>query len=257
MAGTPFLTPANERSFSGLVDRAILETGKQFALLSAIQYANLTIRECQKLGLFAQDLIEDELETDAVPFIWTRPANFRSIRSVKYTLQNVWPKLRLPGKVQHEKLHYFYGADDYFAFAGLIEGEPIAIAVYYYRKPLLYYGMLGTVTTGFQGGPYSIRPAYYDVEAEEWMYLNVGQTAYVDDLADDDEELLRRTNAMNWLLTDWWDVVLEGVKAKIFKQYNDPRASLSYSLYKEGQRMLQNLAGFEAEVSAMGLPGGD
>lgn len=250
MPTVPFRTPQNERSFSALVDRVILETGRQSSLLSVIQYVNLTVREMQSLGLFAKDLLEEEEVATGSPHIYTRPRNFRSLRAAKYDQLQYYPKMIRPGRAVQNLTAYFYAADNYYAFHGVAEGESIFLANYYWAKPLRYFGRLGTTTTGFIGGPYDIRPAYFNTDDDTWYYLNAGETAYVDDLADDDEELSRRQNAMNWILDEWWDVVGEGVKAKVFKQFKDERAGAAYAAYANGQEIFRNTMAVEAEVTS-------
>lgn len=240
-------TPPNERSFSGLVDQAILETGRTQALLSVVQYVNLTVRECQAFGLFAQDLVEDIVASDASPYIWTRPNFFRSIRAIQYLTQLVYPRLKLPGNQQADLVHYFYAASDYFVFNGLLSGESLGMACYFWQKPLRYFATFGVNTDKTPLGPYVPRPAYYDMDTEIWMYLNLAGTAYEDTLGDDDEEALRRRNAANWLILNWYDMILEGTKAKLFKQYSDERAVISYANYKAAQDFFRNTTGFEAE----------
>lgn len=255
MAGQSFLTPQNERSFSALVDRVVKETGREQALLSVVGYANLTVRECQSLGLFARDLIEETIVATANPHIFTRPrgsvyGSYRSLRAVKYATLSYYPKMVRPGRAIEGKTAYYYAADNYYAFHGVQVNEEIHQASYYWAKPLRYFGRLGTITTGYVGGPYTNRPAYLDIDTDTWMYLNVGETAYVDDLGDDDEEDLRQRNAMNWVLEDWWDVVAEGVKAKLFKAVKDERAGAAYAAFAESREILRNTVGIEAEATS-------
>jgi hypothetical protein len=66
--------------------------------------------------------------------------------------------------------------------------------------------------------------------------------AYVTTLSNTVEEALRRDNALNWLVMDWFEVILEGTKTKLFKQYGDERQVASYALYKQGQAVLRNTA---------------
>lgn len=250
MAAKPFLTPQNERSFSALVDRVVLETGREHALLSVLQYVNLTVRECQALGLFAKDLLEEEVVATASPHIFTRPRNWRSLRTVKYDQLSYYPKMVRPGRAIEKVSAYYYAADDYYAFHGVTVGESIFTAAYYWAKPLQYFGLLGTITTGFQGGPYTIRPAYFNITDDLWYYLNAGQTAYVTSLGNLTEEALRRRNSFNWVLDEWWDVVVEGVKAKLFKQYKDERAPAAYAAYQNGLEIFKNTMVVEAEVTS-------
>jgi hypothetical protein len=253
MAGEPFKTPQNERSFSALVDRVILETGRQSALLSVIQYVNLSVRECQTLGLFSRDLLEEQVTATANPHIYTRPRNYRSLRAVRYDTLDYYPKMRRPGRAVQNASAFYYAADDYYAFHGVQEGEVITMANYYWAKPLQYFGRLGTITTGYPGGPYDNRLAYYDISTDKWQYLNDTSTAYVDEgvIADgEDEEETRRLNATNWLVDDWWDMILAGAKAKLFKDFKDERATAAYAFYSQMQDMMRNTVGIEAEATS-------
>jgi hypothetical protein len=246
-----FNTPANERSFSALVDQVIMESGKTEAIRSVASYANLTIKECQALGLFSADLREVEEVATANPHIYVKSRYFRSVRSVRYMSSGVYPKAKLPGRAQESRQYYFYAVDDSYVFRGPIVGETIAMATYLWATPLVYYSHLGQDTNDFPGGPYTDRPAYYDLSELQWMYLNDDGDAYVSTLGDETEELLRRTTAENWLISDWWDLILEGTKAKLFKQGGDERSALSFALYKQSQKTLALTAGFEAEVGAL------
>src|SRR6266567_652022 len=123
-----YLTPANERSFSGMIDEIILATGKTAALRSAISFANATVRECQTLGLFHRDLVEDQVVATTTPFFWTRPRLLRSVRAFKYTIQNIYPMLKLPGRRLLDEVNYFYAAQDYYALKGPLLNEPVAYA---------------------------------------------------------------------------------------------------------------------------------
>lgn len=245
----PFQTPQNEVSFSGLVDLAVLESGKTSSLRSVVQYANLTIRECQALGLSYRDLREEEVVATASPHVWTKPFRLRSIRAARYATQDRWPSLKLPGRVQRDQAYFFYAVDDSFVFKGVLEDETIQLATYYWLTPLLYYGKLGQSTASYPFGPYSIRPAYYDLETDVWMYLNAAEDDYITAItpADLDEEALRRSKAMHWILEDWFDMVLEGTKAKIFKMFNDDRAAVAYANYKANQMLFRNTGMSEAE----------
>lgn len=256
MALPPFITLQNERSFSSLIDRVVTETGKTSSLLSIVAAANMTIRECQTFGLFAQDLLEEDFVADVKPYIWYRPLNFKSIQSVRYAQSLEYPKLRRPGVGKNStELYYFYAADNYYVFNGTLSNETVHFANYYWRKPLFYNARIDAVTTGFQGGPYPKRPAYYDIAADIWMYLNLAGDAYIADTPPTvytaDQQETKQKNAMNWLLMDWFDLIAEGTKAKILKNFGDERAAASYGLYKSFQKVFLMSNGFEAEAAAI------
>lgn len=246
----PFQTPQNEKSFSSLVDDVIRITGKPGSLIDIISYANSTIRECQSFGLIARDLVEDEIVSDAVDaetaFLWTRPAYFRELRTAKYPHSGVYPKFLLPGRVQKHEHEFFYAAQNYFAFAGVPSGCTVAIAYYTYAKPLLYYGQLGVATATFNGGPYDVRPAYYDLENDIWKYLNATSDGYVDTTGDAAEDLRRQLLTTNWVLAEWRELILSGTKSKVYTNAQDPRAPTEYSQYKQIQKLFIAANGLEA-----------
>lgn len=246
----PFQTPVNEQSFSSLIDEAIMATGKPGQIISAVQFANLVIKECQALGLFAQDMLEEILAVppgQTSPMTWTRPPRFKSLRTVKYSAADVYPPLALPGKKQKNKTQYFYAADNYFVFSGAQAGETIKFATYYWQARLAYYGRLGVNTSLFPGAPYAVRPAYLDQDTGLWMYLNGTSDAYVTTLGDVTEEALRRTQATNWLVSDWRDLILSGTKTKMWNSSGDPRGNIEYGVYSKMQKTLQNTTAYEGE----------
>src|SRR6185503_10998932 len=185
----PFQTPQNERSFSSLVDQVVLETGKTQALRSVVQYANLSIRECQALVLSARDLIEDEITADENPFQWEPPLRFRSMRAVRYQTSGCYPKFKQPGRQLENLLEYYYRSGTTFIFKGVLAGEGLAIGYYMWSRALVYNGRLNVDTTAYPQAPsggYAIRPAYFDTVEDEWRYLNVAQDDYVSTLGDED-----------------------------------------------------------------------
>lgn len=246
----PFQTPVNEQSFSSLIDDAVLATGKPGQIIAAVQFANLVVLECQALGLFAQDMIEDSIAVpagQATPVTWVRPARFKSLRTVKYVNACSYPELALPGKKQRDKSDYFYAADNYFVFSGARAGETIALAIYYWQRRLAYYSMLGVNTATFPGGPYATRPAYLDQDLGTWKYLNIAGTVYVDTLGDPVVEAQRQLQALNWLVLDWRPLILSGVKAKMWNSSGDPRGNIEYGVYKQLQKSLQFTSSYEGE----------
>lgn len=248
---TLFVTPENERSFSALVDRIMRETGHVSAFLSVAGWVNQTVRECQALGLFVRDLVEDVVTVpDANPRVWTRPQYFRSLKAFKFNTSGMKPVRIVPGMSLEEYSYWWYAADDYYVFGGMYTGEGLGVAAYYWAKPLRYYAKLGEAVPSSLGGPYAVRPAYFDIDTDAWMYLNDAGTAYVSTLGSGQEavEALRRRNAMNWLIQDWWDMIKDGAKAKVFQSKGDPRSNAAFANYKNGQNLLRMTVGFEVEA---------
>lgn len=246
----PFQTPDTEKSFSGLIDAAIMATGKPGSLIYAVQAANLTIRECQAMGLFARDLIEDTLiptDPTSTTYVWTRPVNFRKLRTAKYTVSRVYPDFILPGKKQAHQCEYFYAADNYFVFSGVPANDTIDIATYYWSTRLAYYGQLGIDTSIFPGGPYQTRPAFYDELLGIWQYLNSDGSEYVDTTGDPDTDAALQKVVSNWLTQDWYDLVLSGTKEKVWRSTGDARGPVEFSSYQTSKKLLQTTSGYEAE----------
>lgn len=245
----PFQTPTNERSFSGLIDAAILATGRPQQLIAAVGFANMVVKECTALGLFARDMVEDGLAVvdGTAPVTMARPAYFRSLRTVKYVNKKVWPKLALPGRKQRDLSDFYYAVDNYFVFSGAGTGETIAMATYYWQKPLGYFGQLGVNTAIFPGGPYDTRPAFYDQDADIWMYLSADGTEYVTTTGDPNVDIARQKLSSNWMTLDWYDLVLSGTKSKMWTSAGDARGSTEYSVYKQFQKILQSSSAYESE----------
>lgn len=251
----PFQTPPNEQSFSSLIDDAVLATGKPGSLISVIQQANLTIRECQGLGLFARDMVEDTLTVDVTPFTWNRPPFFRKLRTANYSKTSNgidgcytrWPKFLMPGKIQNNERDYFYAADNYFVFNGVCLGELVNTATYYWSAPLQYFGLLGQNTVQYPGGPYNTRLAYFDLDTMIWMYLNAAGNGYVTTTGNPVTDASYQALSTNWLISDWRQLILSGTKAKVFGSSGDSRAAIEYSLYKQTQAELRITSGLEAD----------
>lgn len=241
----PFQTPQNEKSFSGLIDQVLIDTGRPGSLLSAVQYGNATLLECHALGLFYQDLLEDQIPTTAQPMIWAQDYRFRQLRTVQYNNTKEYPDMRLPGRAQQHTHYLFYAADDYFVFKGTHLGEMINLAYYRWPASFLYYTRLGATNVAqYPGGPYVTRPAYYDKHAG-WKYLNADGTAYVTTLNDPAAEAIARGLVMNWMLGKHYELIQEGTKNKIFNLFGDPRANGSFSLYKSMQSDLVKTTQYE------------
>lgn len=221
-----------ERTFSAVVDAVVARALRRDRRADAISYARQTMRECQVLALFAQDLVEDRLTTTADPHIWTMPQEFRMLLSAKYPVQDelyeeTYPKFRAPGKGQQDEDYYYYRAANYHVFAGLDIGAYIDVAYYTYFTPIIYYEE-------------AVRPARFNLETQAWEYLTA---------VTDAEKEIAQALSTNWLLFNWFDLIVEGTLAKLYKTVGDQRQAVTYSLYKSYQKDL--LAGEAHTVVAM------
>lgn len=218
-------------TFSAVLDEAVKLAGRGIAARTQLaSYARASMREPQVDNLFEKDLIEDTLTVDANPFIWTRPAEFRLFRTVKYT-EETYPKYILPGRRQYDEVNFYYAASTYFVFNGLAAGATFGVAYYSYFPKLVYFAA-------------DARPARYFADLGEWQYLD-GNSNYVDTLGSDDLDEAARALVTNWMLFDWNDLIMEGILAKQFKVQGDPRAPSHFALFKS---MIKDL--LQAEVTA-------
>lgn len=205
-------------TFSSLIDDTVKLAGRGIAARSQLaSYARSSMREPQVDNLFEKDLTEDSLTTNADPFIWERPAAFRVFRTVQYTTE-IYPKYILPGRRQRDVDNFYYAASTYFTFKGLEVGATFNIAYYSFFPKLVYFAA-------------DVRPARYFADLGEWRYLD-GNGDYVSTLGSDDLDEAARELVSNWILFDWYDLVMEGVLAKQFKVNGDPRAPSHFALFK-------------------------
>ena len=213
------------QTFSALIDTVVQRSGRKDRLASIIAYARTTIRECLVLDFFDQSLIETQVTVDAIPFIWDRPSNLRSILAIRtphYDRRNkrIFMGERKPGMTVADDEKYFYLSGNSYAMANLAVGDVLDVAYYEYSKALVYTA------------PVANRPARYDLETEVWVY----HQAY--DASDETRENAR-DKVTNWLLTFWYELIAEGTQAKLYKLVNDEaRMRTSYALYKGGQKDL-------------------
>lgn len=218
--------------FSEAVDVVVERSGRLDRVNDIKAYINTSIRECQVLAYFARDLIEDTITATASPHVWTRPTRLRLLRTVRYP-NDVYPDLIMPGKRQQRKTFYYYGGPTYYAFAGALSDADINVAYYLYSQRFTYYAATGDV-----------RPAVYDRDEETWAYLLDG--AYVTTLGTDALDEAAEDSVSMWLLLDWFDLIIEGGLAKLFKQQGDERGLSTFALYKSFQSDLKAGEVFES-----------
>lgn len=222
-------------TFSALVDDVYGRSIRRDKLADIISYARSSLRECTVLSHFERSNIEVEEVTTASPHIMQRPSRFRQFTAVEYPIYDghgnpIHPKLKQPGSYTKTSYdYYYYVSGDSFIFAGLSANVIIKIEYASYFKPLPYYAVAD-------------RPAVYSMETESWSY-------HADYIGNQTLQQQARELVTNWLVFDWYDLILEGTIAKLYKSVGDERASSSYALYKQYQKDL--LRG-EAQVAVNG-----
>lgn len=217
---------ANTSTFSAIIDDVIARSLRRDRIADIVAYARSTIRECQVLAFFEQDMIEAELTVNVLPFQWTRPVRLRTLLAAKpnevFTRRDkdIWFKNRPPGqKVNHED-YYLYLSGNTYIFSGrsLELGSTIGLAYFNYSRKFVYYDEAD-------------RPAVFDDETETWSYL-----AQYD--VDDASRELARDLVTDWLVFYWYQLILEGTLAKLYKTTGDERSKASFALYKQQQNDL-------------------
>ncbi len=213
-------------TFSALVDEILLRSQRRDRISDVVSYTRSTIRECQILAFFEQDLIEDSIVTTAIPHQWPRPLNLRTILAAKPEAilsrrgKKIYFNNRPPGQVIRDEEYFLYLSGNTFIFSGssLESGKTIDIAYFTYARKFVYYVIAD-------------RPATFDPETETWSYHD--DYSSTQELQDEAEALVA-----NWLLSHWYDLILEGVLAKIFKSVGDERSKTAFALYKSMQKDL-------------------
>jgi len=215
-------------TFSALVDEVMARSLRKERVADIVSYARTTVRECSVLENFQENLIEDQLIADANPFLWEKPLNLRSIVAFEYPTmldvdgRPIKPKVSSPAERLHrDELYYYYLSGSSFVLANIDIGMLVNVAYLSYLPRLVYYQNVAD------------RPARFDTSTETWTY-------HTDYSGNDALNLSGRQKVTNWLIHRWFDLIVEGTLAKLYKTINDDRASSSYALYKQQQQDLKS-----------------
>lgn len=214
-------------TFSQLVDDMVRESRRPDLLADICDYLNQTIREVHFTAdqnnavLYAENLREDQLTANSdTGFLWNipNPALFQRMLAVRYDSLHsregyVYVKELSPGRGMNFAEQFFYRAGASFFFSGYGGlNSLISLAYYEYPRRLKYYAVAD-------------RPAVWDTELMDFVYVSAADVS-------DDTRLAARNLTSNWLLVRWRDVLVEGLKAKVYKRVSDDsRSRTSYSLY--------------------------
>ena len=210
-------------TLSALVDDTIARGGRPDRRNDIISYVRQTQRECQVMAFFQRDFDEDTITATTSPHLWTVPQEFRQMQTVRYGIvdpQNnfIYPKHVNPGKGMRNRTYFYYRGVTQYVFAGISAGVDIDLAFYMYFKKLAYYALAD-------------RPATFSLEDDAWSY-------HTDYDTDDIQRAIAQALVSNWMIFDWYDLLMEGVLAKLYKTVKDPRAPATFGLYKSLQKDL-------------------
>ncbi len=210
-------------TFSQLIDEAIQLTGRgPAARPRLIAYSRSSMREAQVKALFHKDRNEDILTVDASPFIWTPPVTIRIVETVIFP-NEVYPDFITPSRKQRLPSSlgdaFYYAAQNYYVFSGVDINDAINISYFTYFSPLLYFTI-------------KERPARFDLETLTWEYLD-NDGNHVSSLSTTALEQAARDKVTNWMIFNWFELILEGTLAKQFKIVKDERARTSFALFEK------------------------
>jgi len=169
-------------------------------------------------------MVEEQLTANAAPYEWDRPQRLRNILAAKPNGvtgrrgESIWFVNKPPGEAKSTDPYFLYLSGEYVIFSGadFTSSTIIDIAYLQYSRKFAYYEAAS-------------RPATYDDETETWTY-------HEDYDIDDDTRQTARDLVTNWLIFRWYDTLLEGTLAKLFKTVKDERASSTFGLYKSLQK---------------------
>lgn len=216
-------------TFSQFVDAMIGET-KRFDLASEIgAYINQTVREVHfrsdtgSILYFKSNLQELLLTANSdSSFGWDIPnpqvfqglvgVNYADVWDCERSCQGMWAQEVTPSRNAQHHRYSFYRIGDGFAFSGYgSTGSVIKLAYFEFPRRLKYYAVAN-------------RPASWDDE--------IGWTYKAEYDVDETTRATARKLVSNWLLLRWYDVLTEGVRAKVYKRTSDEvRGRTAYSLF--------------------------
>lgn len=224
-------------TFSQLVDVMVSETKRPDLVSEIATYLNQTIREVHQAQdnggpiLYGDNLHEKVLiATVATGFSWLidEVDTFQVLQAVRYDsvfgddCRPIYVEQRKPGRILNSLRYFWYRSGNYIQFAGYggVDGQ-ISLAWYAYPRRLSYY-------------PANCRPATW-TDDYQWSY-------HADWVATEEGREQAELMSSNWLLLRWTDVIMEGLRAKVYKRVGDKdRANLCYSLFSQLRMGIQGI----------------
>lgn len=210
--------------FSEIVDEVLAIAGASdtSSLNAAINYAQLTLREIDEMALFEGAGVEIAVpltSTTADSYTWTKPTRFRDLLVAEYYNLGVEPKAQRPGTFEgRDNVYQYYGTPKSLIFNGIRSAGELRLFYFIWSRKFTYY-------------PAASRPAIYDFTTETWSYLNsLGN--YVPSLGNETLEAQAQDLVSNWITLSWFNTIVEGTLAKLFKARGDQRSLVSFSIYR-------------------------
>lgn len=223
-------------TFSQLVDKVVLETSRPDMRDQICDYLNQTIREVHftpdtgKAVFYESNYREVQVTaTSEDGLSWSIPdvAVFQQELCVRFDNKfdqdgsTVYAQKAIPGPKMQSLDYFYYRGASSFMFGGRVgyggNGAKVSIAYFEFPRGLVYY-------------PNPTR-AYREVV---WNPITYAWDFVDDELTPDQQEVIL-AKYTNWILQRWEQVLLEGLRAKVYKRTGDTaRQQTSYSLFKQG-----------------------
>ena len=228
-------------TFTAAVDAVVTRSGRSPFRNEIASQVRQIYRSNQCDGFYSQDRIEESdignFLIDGIvpqPLLWSIPYNFRQIEAARVTNRKgardeiLYFQRRPPGTIKRDdvtRLMYYRGGDT-IVFSGHRTTDIIGVSYFTYLPPLHDYG-----------AEIADRPWRYDIETEEWIdqrsSFPVGDSRLSAPLI----------GSTNWLLFDWFELVVRGALSAILNATDDPRGAKVFAEYNNLRTILKRGAG--------------
>lgn len=217
-------------TFSQLVDYLVDDELRRPDLRTAVaSYMNHTIQQLHNkddgsFNLFDRNRNEVEITVDATPYVWPFPTpsyTFQKIEAVWHVNRGIYLEEKTPKAVfansQNPLSRYnWYQSGPTIVINGVIVGDLLTMSYFAGLPRLAYYSR-------------TERPATYDAVT--------GAYAILDSWAGTDQEALDAST--NWMLQTYADLILEGVRAKVYRRINSvEQAKMAYASFQADRRAI-------------------
>ena len=232
-------------TFSQLIDDVIQEQKRPDMLSLAASYLNQTIREVHfradtgSILHFLSNFHELQVTASSESgYAWNipDPAIFQGLTQVQYadvwdaaTDSPAWSRETQPSRTLNTDRPYHYRVGQSFVFSGYGGvNKRINLGFFLYPRRLKYKALAQRLVTYDEYLGYTFAPSITTPE----------------------QEAAAMEQETNWLIQRWYDVLAEGLRAKILKRTGDEvRGRTSYSLFNTLRQGL-----WTAEVADLGGP---
>lgn len=218
------------KTFNNLVDECIEESNRPDFKTQIISLAYSIINKIHSIGEWRRDYAEAEFFRETAPsniddykaFSFELPPRFRKIRALvavtsdsrEAYLPEIYPSIG-----QRDALEYYYQYRNNlmcYCYAGI---ESIKLAYYNQCNTFIYY----------EAG--NNPPAKYDNALGKWSFLLNGK--YEASLDSPEAEQAAMDSVTDWLITNYFDMVKNGILNRIFSVLGDERYKIAYSTYND------------------------